>query len=200
MPHRRPVSTCPARPGTPPGSGSANWHARSAQPAPRSLIPCHSPGLSRLDADGVVAGCGPRSRTLKCARSGPPRRLALDAHARRTQSGRIRGDDASVSRVATRTLGEHARPGANCDVGTLGRADSESHGDSRGESPECCARNAGPARERLAQRPPKARPNGRMAARERRPRAGLRVQGGPTSRRIASGDRSTRSPPGVTVE
>jgi hypothetical protein len=34
-----------------------------------------------------VAGCAARSRTLKCARSAAPRRLASLAHARRTQSG-----------------------------------------------------------------------------------------------------------------
>jgi len=57
---------------------------------PRFMGPALADAISTLGHrvaapinDAFVAGCGPRSRTLKCARSGPPRRLRLaDRHRR----------------------------------------------------------------------------------------------------------------------
>jgi hypothetical protein len=48
--------------------------------APRVRIPPSPPFARRLDADACVGRSDPRSRTVRCARSGPPDRLGLDAH------------------------------------------------------------------------------------------------------------------------
>ena len=103
----RTTSFSRARPGRPPRPGLGDSERRRLGRR-RSLIEWRIPGCRAWnDADGV-AGCAARSRTLGCARSAAPRRLASAAH-RATNAVamdspgapcRIRANDRSAARPA----------------------------------------------------------------------------------------------------
>jgi len=65
-------------------SGSATATTTTPTPGRRSVSA--SRAVACWAADRFVAGCGPRSRTLKCARCGPPGASRSTTHPRRTQS------------------------------------------------------------------------------------------------------------------
>ena len=133
-----------------------------------------------------VAGCGPRSRTLKRARSGPCRRLASVAHARRTQS-RDERSHAAEAHPRTRTRREQAggRTGQTSGVVIVITG------------PIACGKSTiasgigAPTRGRRRPRGrSRSRPRSRSAHRERRPARRRRLDAGTSRRGAAAGDLS----------